>query len=247
MIRMMFTVFDTNYVIGHLSWTDVVVLMAAIAILTGSILAFIQVNLRRMLTYLIVAEIGYMVGGIWVMNEAGFVGSVYHLVSDAFMTSCLFLGAAVIASKLGNLEIRQLSGLYRTMPISMGAITVGGLSMIGIPPTCGFFSKWYLIRGGIESGQWIYVGALLLSSLLIAVLFFRIIEIAFFQKIELGHKGGEQGEHSHVVKNPLLIDEVPSTMLVPLVASALIIIAVGLFNQPIISFIGETARQFGLN
>ncbi|AWT60402.1 MAG: Na(+)/H(+) antiporter subunit D1 [Candidatus Moanabacter tarae] len=239
MIRMMFTVFGAQYIIVHLGWTEVVVFMAVIAISAGSILAFIQANIRRMLTYLIVAEIGYIVGGVWMMNEAGFVGAVYHVVSDAFMTLCLFLGAAVIGSRLRNLEIRQLSGLYRTMPITMGAITVGGLSMIGIPPTCGFFSKWYLIRGGIESGQWVYVGALLLSSLLIAVLFFRIIETAFFHKIE--------SEHLRVEKRAVIIDEVPPLMLVPLVLSALIIIAVGLLNQPITLFIGETAKQFGLN
>ena len=246
MIRMIFTVFDAKYVIGYLNWTDVIVFMAAMAIVAGTILAFIQVNLRRMLTYLIVAEIGYMVGGIWMMNEAGFVGSVYHVLSDAFMTSCLFLGSAVIAYKVGDLKIQKLRGLYGKMPISMGAVTVGGLSMIGIPPTCGFFSKWYLIRGGIEAGQWVYVGALLFSSLLMAVLFFRIIENAFLPKTENQKEGGEPAGHPHEEFRARQIDEAPLMMLAPLVGSAIIILGIGLFNQPIATFIGETARQFGL-
>jgi multicomponent Na+:H+ antiporter subunit D len=122
-----------------------------------------------------------------------------------------------------------LRGLNRRMPVTMAALIVGALSMIGVPPTCGFFSKWYLILGGIEAGQWLYVGALIFSSLVNAVLFFRVIEIAYFRTPEAGAPGaGHEAEK---------VQEAPAAMLLPLVLAAAALIVVGLATGPLVQHV----------
>ena len=231
MIRMMLTVFGTEWVFENLQYTQWMVGMAIIAILAGSVMALAQVELRKMFCYLIVAEVGYMVGGAWLANHWGMVGSIYHILSDAFMTLAMFLAAGIFLKQAGVVRIDQMGGMFRRMPVTMGAFVVGALAMIGIPPTCGFFSKWYLIRGGMESGQWGYVVALLISSLVNAVLFFRIFEIAYFGKKPVeGH--GHHEDHAEVS-----ITEARPSALLPLVATAVIIVLLGVFNRNIVELI----------
>jgi len=231
MIRMMLTVFGTEWVFENLQYTQWMVGMAVIAILAGSVMALAQVELKKMFCYLIVAEVGYMVGGAWLANHWGMVGSIYHILSDAFMTLAMFLAAGIFLKQAGVVRIDQMDGMFRRMPVTMGAFVVGALAMIGIPPTCGFFSKWYLIRGGIESGHWGYVVALLISSLINAVLFFRIFEIAYFgKKPAEGH--GHHEDHSEVA-----ITEARPSALLPLLATAVIIVLLGVFNRDIVELI----------
>lgn len=247
MIRMMLTVFGPFYVFETLDWGPIVVWLAAIAIVSASVIALAQTELKKMLSYLIVAEVGYMVGGAWLGNHFGMVGAIYHIVSDGFMTLCLFLGASVLIYKTKQTSIAGLAGLCKKMPLTMGAFTLGALSMIGAPPTCGFFSKYYLIRGGIEAGHYEYVVALLFSSLVNAILFFRIIEVAYFNPLpEEGeaHGHGEHGEHgeSEAVK----WDEAPASMVAPLVIAAVSLVLVGLYNREIVTVIEQTLNTYAL-
>ena len=215
MIRVIFSIFTPDYAFfHHPGVASAIVWVAALAIVCASALALAQRDLRRMLTYIIIAEVGYMVGGVWLANGQGLTGAILHIVNDALMTLCLFLVAAAILHRTGSLAFDSLQGLYRRMPVTMAAFTVGAFSMIGVPPTCGFFSKWYLILGGIEAGQWGYVAALIFSSLVNAVLFFRIIEIAYFRKEEGGH-------------GVLTVQEAPMMMLNPLIVTAIALLLVG--------------------
>lgn len=231
MIRMMLTVFGTDWVFGNLPYSQWMVGMAIIAILAGSVLALAQVELKKMFCYLIVAEVGYMVGGAWLANHWGMVGAIYHIMSDAPMTLCMFLAAGIFLKQAGVVRIDQLDGMFRKMPVTMTAFVVGALAMIGIPPTCGFFSKWYLIRGGMESGHWGYVIALLISSLVNAVLFFRIFEIAYFGKKPV-ESHGQHRDHADEV-----VAEARPSALLPLLATAAIIVLLGLFNRDIVELI----------
>ncbi len=224
MIRIMFSVFSPEYVFSaHPGIQTAIVWAAALGILCASALALGQRDLRKMLTYIIVAEVGYMVGGVWLANANGMTGAVLHILNDALMTLCLFLSVSAIASRTSSLSFDSLGGLYRRMPLTMAAFTIGAFSMIGVPPTCGFFSKWYLILGGVEAGHWGFVAALVISSLVNAVLFFRIIEIAFF-----GNIPGEP-----VVQEAPT--EAPWSMLSPLVVTAVALIVVGLGSGRIVS------------
>lgn len=126
------------------------------------------------------------------------------------------------------------------MPLTMGAFTLGAFSMIGVPPTCGFFSKFYLIRGGLESGHYDYVVALLLSSLVNAILFFRIFETAYFG--DLSHDDHGHAHHHEEVE----VDEAPPTMLAPLIVAAVSLVILGLYNSAIASFIGKTLTPLAI-
>ncbi len=237
MVRMMLTVFGTEWVFENLQYSQWMVGMAVIAILAGSVMALAQVELKKMFCYIIVAEVGYMVGGAWLANHWGMVGTVYHIMSDAFMTLCMFLAAGIFLKQAGVVRIDQLDGMFRKMPLTMAGFVVGALAMIGIPPTCGFFSKLYLIRGGMESGHWGYVVALLISSLVNAVLFFRIFEIAYFGKKPVeGH--GHHADHSE----RSVIKEARLSALVPLLTTAVIIILLGIFNQDLVDLIERSLK-----
>lgn len=222
MIRVILSVFTPDYAfVHHPAVQSGIVWVAAGAILCASALALGQRDLRRMLTYIIVAEVGYMVGGVWLANANGLTGAILHIVNDALMTLCLMLAVAAISYRLGGTGFDRLQGIYRKMPVTMAAFTVGAFSMIGVPPTAGFFSKWYLILGGIDAGQWGFVAALVISSLVNAVLFFRIIEIGFFFAPGDGHGHGDDHHHEQ-------IKEAPAQMLQPLVFAAIALIVVGL-------------------
>lgn len=226
MIRIMFSVFSPEFVYRTFALSYVVVWMAVVAITGGSVLALSQNrDFKKMLTYLIVAEVGYMVGGVWLANRNGITGSVLHILNDALMTLCIFLTAGIVVYKTKGHGFDNLRSLYKKMPFTMGAFTVGALSMIGVPPTAGFFSKWYLILGAIDSGHWGFMAALILSSLVNAVLFFRVIEIGYFEPFTKHH--GHEGHPEH-------IDEAPLSMLIPLIVVSFLLIVVGLYTGDIV-------------
>ena len=147
------------------------------------------------------------------------------------MTLCLFIAAGTFARKLNATKIIDLEGLFKKAPWTSVGFIVGALAMIGVPPTCGFFSKFYLIRGGIDAGHWGYVAALLISSLINAILFFRIFEIAHF-----GNKPAEGHDHDHHEEKVEKMQGHWSAH-VPLLASAAGIILIGVFNGQIVELI----------
>ncbi len=246
MVRMMLTVFGPSFAFDAIGWGDAVVLLAAIGIIASSLIALAQTELKKMLCFLVVAEVGYMVGGAWLANHHGMVGAIYHILSDGLMTLCMFLGASILLFKTRQTSISGLVDLYRKMPLTMAAFTLGMLSMIGVPPTCGFFSKYFLIRGGIEAGQWLYVVALLFSSLVNAILFFRIIEKAFFGELpaaETGHGHAAQGHHKDEAS---VIDEAPLSMVAPLAIAAVGLLFIGLNTREIVTVIEQTLNVLAL-
>ncbi len=226
MVRLMLSFQSPGFPLISMDVGTLIVWAATIGIICASSLALAKRDLKQMLTYIIIAEVGYMVGGAWLANEQGMTGTILHIVNDALMTLCLFLAALAIAYRTGSLQFENLKGLYRRMPWTMAAFTVGAFSMIGVPPTCGFFSKWYLLLGGIEAGQWQFVIALIFSSLVNAVLFFRIIELAYFGSLQ---------ENEHLEHTSLNRQEAPWWILSPLALTAVLLIVVGLYTGPLVN------------
>ena len=239
MIRIMFSVFSPEFTFEVLAFRHIIVWLAVVAIIAGSLLALVQTDFKKMLTYVVVAEVGYMAGGVWLANTAAITGAILHILNDALMTLCLFMTAGIIVYKTKGHQFEHLKGLYRTMPFTMTAFTVGVLSMMGVPPTCGFFSKWYLILGAIRAEHWVFMGALLFSSLVNAVLFFRIIEIAFFEPFTDHHAHG----HDH---QPEPIDEAPLSMVVPLWIVAAALVIVGMYTSGIVTKVIQFAIPEGI-
>ena len=164
MIRLMLSVFTPDFIFSTLGLSESFVWLAVIAIVMGALMALTARDLKRMLTYVIVAEMGYMVGGAWLGNRAGMTGAVLHIVNDALMTLCVFLVVCNIVYRVGGYAFDDLKGLVRRMPFTMGAFVVGALSIIGVPPTCGFFSKWYLLSGAFQAGHYGFMAALLFNG-----------------------------------------------------------------------------------
>jgi multicomponent Na+:H+ antiporter subunit D len=234
MIRIMFHVFAPDYVFDTLAWRQIVIYLACGAIFFGAFNALAQRDLRRMFTYIIVAEIGYMVGGTWLANSNGLTGAIYHILADGAMTLCLFLALGCVIRNTGGSRLEDLRGAFARMPWTMGAFVIGGLAIIGLPPTCGFFSKWYLLSGAWEARQIVFMLALLTSSLVNVIIFFRIIETAFFPAAD------DKEHHHHETPERC---EAPMVMLVPLWITALALPLLGLFSGDLIAALVAHAAQ----
>jgi multicomponent Na+:H+ antiporter subunit D len=228
MIRVLFTVFEPDLSVKMLPISDILVWAGFVAILAGAVMALAQTDFKRMLCYIVVAEVGYIVGGVGLANETAVNGAILHVLNDAVMTVGLFTVAGIVVYKTGRHDLASFKGLFKKMPLTMSAFVVGALSIIGVPPTCGFFSKWYLVQGAIIAKHWAFVGALIMSSLISVVLFFRIIEIGY--DFQLSHDS-----HGHGSGPDTIIDEAPLSMLVPTFTVAIAILLIGIFNQRILS------------
>jgi multicomponent Na+:H+ antiporter subunit D len=238
MIRLILTVFTPKFAFVTFAVKDPIVWLAVIAIVMGAIFALAERNLKKMLTYVIIAEVGYMVGGAWLGNRAAMTGAILHIVNDALMTLCIFLVVGNIVYKIKGYAFEDLKGLFRKMPFTMGAFVIGALSIIGVPPTCGFFSKWYLINGAIQAGHYGFMVALLFSSLVNVILFFRVFEISYYEPFS-DHHGHEH--HSEPMA------EAPFTMLVPLLIVAVGLVLVGIYTGDIVNQIIRFAIPKGLS
>jgi multicomponent Na+:H+ antiporter subunit D len=222
LIRMLISVFPANYLTEVFPIMPVVGWLAAAAIIIGSVMAIAQKDLSRMLAYSSIAQIGYVALGIGLGNSLGLIGAMLHILNHAFMKGCLFQVAGAIRYRTGLWQIPKLAGLGRKMPWTMGAFTVAAISMIGLPPAAGFFSKWYLVRGSIDAHNWVFVVVILLSSLLNAVYFFRILEKVYTSS-------GSEDAAIKVASDP------PPGMTVPIVGLAVGIIVLGIINAVIVT------------
>ena len=234
MFRVMLTIFSIDFSLNSVAVRLPILWLAIAAIVMGSIMALAQKRLKKMLAFIVVAEVGYMVGGFWLGNRDGMNGAVLHIINDAAMTLCVFMAAGAIVYKTEDDRLSSLKGVFRTMPVSMAAMVVGGLSLIGVPPTCGFFSKWYLISGGMAAGQYGFVAALIFSSLVNTVLFFRLFEIGYFEPFSSG-RAHQQHNHTDHIKHSDSIAEAPLDLLVPLVATAVLLIVLGIYSGEIVA------------
>lgn len=154
--------------------------LAAVTIVYGSARALAQDDLKRRLAYSTVSQLSYVVLGITILSVAGLAGGLVHLVHQGIQKVTLFYCAGILAKRAGVTKISEMRGIGRRMPLTMTAFTIAALGMIGIPPTAGFISKWYLGTGALDAGQGWIVPVLLLSSALNAAYFLPVLARAWF-------------------------------------------------------------------
>jgi len=229
-IRMLLNVFTPEFMVGLLPLTDIIGWAAAGGVIIGSVMAIAQTDFKRMLAYSTVGQIAYVGLGIGLANPLGITGALLHIMAHALMKSCLFLIAGGVAQQTGITDINGYRGLGRRMPWTMAAFTVSALAMIGIPPTAGFFSKWYLLLGSLDGGNWVFLAVILASTLLNGVYFFRLIEKVFAP--------ADPADAS--ARNP---GELPRSMLVPVLVFAGLILAVGAASVLIVDNLLSPAVQ----
>jgi len=156
--------------------------LAAFTIVVGSIIALRQTNLKRLLAYSTVAQLSYIVMAALILHPIAGIGAAVHMVAHAFGKITLFFAAGAIYTASKKTELSQLKGIGRRMPWTMTAFTIGALSMIGLPPTGGFVSKWYVLGGAFAAENFIAVTAIVLSTLLNAAYFLPILYAAWLQE-----------------------------------------------------------------
>ena len=180
LIKIMYGVFGQN-LMQEFNIHRILVLAGMIAIITGSLFALTQDELKRRLAYSTVAQIGYLFLGMGLMNAKGLTGTLFYLGSHAVIKSSLFLAAGAMIAATGKKKVSDLAGIGKKMPITMAVFTIGSLGLIGIPLFSGFIGKWYLILGSLESGNILAVAVIILGSVLCAAYLLPIIRIAYFE------------------------------------------------------------------
>jgi multicomponent Na+:H+ antiporter subunit D len=143
-------------------------------------MAFVHNDLRRVLAYSSVGQIGIVAMGIGLADVYGLTGAILHLVSDALMKGALFVAAGIAVLRFGVNEVDDLQRLRGRAPWTSAAIAIAGLSLIGVPPLAGFYGKWYVLSAALMEGRWAFVGAIVLGSIASIGYVFRIIERLYF-------------------------------------------------------------------
>ena len=178
LLRVYFTVFGIK-TIESLPVSELLLAMGLIAIVLMSTVAIYQNDVKRLLAYSSIAQIGYMVIGVSMLTVNGLTATTIHLFNHALMKAVLFLALAAIFYRINSVNIKDMAGLGKAMPFSMAAFLIGGLSLIGVPLTVGFVSKWYLILAALENGWWPVAILILFSSLLAVIYIWKIIEVTY--------------------------------------------------------------------
>ncbi len=205
MIRVVFNVYSVEF-IASVNWNDIMLVVAGITTLLGSAMALLQDDLKRRLAYSSIAQIGYILLGIFLLTELGLAGGLYHLFTHAFMKGLLFLCAGAIIVQTGLRNISEMKGIGLKMPLTMIFFTIASVTMVGIPPFNGFISKWQLSLASLEAGYPVFVVILIVSSLLNAAYYFPIVITAFFASEKGDHQAGDHssnhGDSSHQQSEP---------------------------------------------
>jgi multicomponent Na+:H+ antiporter subunit D len=200
LLRFFFTVFGIRFSFESMHVGEILMLLAVAAILIASLVAVFQDNVKRMLAYSSVAQIGYIILGISLATGDGVTAGMIHLFNHALIKCALFLALGCIFLRLGSVELKDMHGLARQMPWTMAAFVAGGLSLVGLPLTAGFISKWYLVSAVLAYGYWPLAVLILVSSLLALMYIWRVVEAVYFNV---------PGAAMHKVK------EAPAIMLIP--------------------------------
>ena len=204
---------------------------AALGMIMGSVFAIGQKDIKRMLAYSSVAQIGYIFMGLGLATVQGFSAALFHIVSHALLKTALFLSAGAIIYQKDKRDIRELNGIGYEMPITMMVFTIAAFGMIGIPGINGFMSKIYLSLAVIDVEKYVYLIIILVSSFLNAMYYLPIIISAFLKE-------------SKDRKNIMVMDKLPKTMIYPMVIVALCCVLMGFFPQIIMNVIEKAVPSF---
>jgi len=180
LIRFTFSIFGISFSFTTLPMETLFLILGLLGIFIASTVAIYQDNIKHVFAYSSVAQVGYMIVGFSLATQAGLTAMLLHMFNHALMKGALFLALAAVIYRVGSTRIADFQGLGRQMPLTMAAIVVGGLSLIGVPLTVGFVSKWYLVVAVLEKGWWWLAGLVLLGSLLAVIYVWRIVETAYF-------------------------------------------------------------------
>ncbi|MAS08478.1 monovalent cation/H+ antiporter subunit D family protein [Salinisphaera sp.] len=228
LFRFVFTIFGVGYAFGSLPLGTLLLTLAAISMIAGSLASIFQTDVKRLLAWSSVAQMGYIVAGFALASTAGVSAGLVHLLNHGIIKGALFMAVGAMIWRVRASSINDLAGLGRAMPLTSAAFVVGGLSLIGVPATAGFISKWALLSALFEAGRYGVMAVLLVASLLSIIYVGRVIEALYFRPLP-----DDVSHHQH--------GEAPLGMQVATWALIAINIAIGVHATPELEATGRAA------
>lgn len=236
LVRFMFNVFGVDYSFSEMLLSKILLPLAAVGFIVMSVVAIFQTDIRRMLAYSSIAQIGYILSGIAMANQAGLSAAMIHIINHGLIKSALFMATGCIIYRLGSAHIQSMRQLIHSMPMTVSAFAFGGISLIGIPLTAGFVSKWNLISAALNQGWWWLVILILISSVLAVVYIGRVIQMTCFSP-------KEQLESTQQLKPAQELNEAPTLMWVSTWVLLIISLYLGLNSTGLVSLTEQAATQ----
>ena len=227
-IKILFLVIGSKVIAsseGLMVLLNIVLVLGVIAMIAGSFMAILQTDIKRMIAYSSVAQIGYIFMGIGLNSEMGLFSAIFHILAHAVTKAGLFLAAGSIIEQTHNRELGKMGGLGYQMPITISLFAIGALSMVGLPLFVGFNTKWNFAMAIMDSGKFWLVGALALSSLMNAVYYLPVVIRGFF-----GAEAREKAENRVSLERPI-------KDLAPIILLFVLVIVFALFSAPVINLI----------
>ena len=224
LLRFYFSVFGQSQVFGRLPMEEMMLILALAGMFAASVMAIYQTNLKRLFAYSSVGQIGYIILGLSFGSVNGLTSTVVHLVNHGVTKGAIFMLLGGVALRMGGTTLARVQGMGKVMPWTSFGILICGLSLIGLPGTAGFISKWYLLLAAMERGQWWLVFLIVLSSLLAVLYVWRFVEVAYFKEPR---------------QDIVAVSEAPLGLLVP---SAVLVVATVYFGLDTSLTVGSAAR-----
>ncbi|PKK93670.1 MAG: monovalent cation/H+ antiporter subunit D family protein [Tenericutes bacterium HGW-Tenericutes-6] len=229
LVKVLFRVFKLD-ILNEMNISTILLVLAGVAMIMGSVFAIAQKDVKRMLGYSSVAQMGYILLGIGLLSFEGLRAAFFHILSHGLMKTALFLSVGEIIYYKKTRKVNDFDGMGFIMPVAMGVFSIAALGMIGIPLTSGFISKLNLGVAVLDQNQIIFLVILIVSSLLNVIYYLPIIILAFLKNEKYRYR----------LKS---IEPTPRTMIAPLVLLGVLIVVVGLFPNQIMIFIEAAANS----
>ena len=229
-IRVIYYLVGPDFLRG--TWVQVAwLILAIVTVFLGSMLAFKEGVFKKRLAYSTVSQVSYVLFGLFSMTQWGMMGALLHIIFHSIIKNTLFMTAGAVIYKTGKTKVSELTGIGKQMPVAMWCYTIVSMGLIGIPPTCGFISKWYLAQGGLNlsfSWNWVGPAVLLVSAILTAGYLFSIVIRGFFPGSEIKREDLPKAEPTWV-------------MLAPMIVLAALCLLLGMFPGQLTAFVSSIA------
>ena len=229
-IRVIYYLVGVEFLRG--TWVQITwLILAILTVFLGSMLAFKEGVFKKRLAYSTVSQVSYVLFGLFTMTSSGMSGALLHIIFHSIIKNTLFMTAGAIIYKTGKTKVAELTGIGKQMPVTMWCYTIVSMGLIGIPPTCGFISKWYLAQGGLSlpfGWNWVGPAVLLISAILTAGYLFSIVIRGFFPGHEVKREDLPKAEPTWI-------------MLAPMAVLAGLCLLLGMFPGPLTSFVSGIA------
>lgn len=224
-LRMHYNVIGVDFTGDGLQLAPALATFGLVGLIVCSLVALFENNVKRLLAYSSVAQIGYIVLAISLASHTGLTAGIVHLLNHAVVKAGLFMAVGAMVWRCGSDDLQALAGVGKRMPITSAAFVLGGLALIGVPLTAGFITKWYLVTAAIEQQAWILVVAILGASIIALGYIGKVIEVAYFRPSPAGAPSGEA----------------PPLMLLSMWSVVLMSVALGVWADGTVSLAGQAA------